>query len=103
VVTKDALPYGRTIGSRPARIFGVNRIGLLRRGFSVDTVTQLRKAYRYLLQAKLNTSQALDAIAVDESLSAPEVRYLTEFIRSSVRGVILRRPTRKALDAVAEE
>ena len=34
VVTKDALPFGRTIGSRPARIFGVNSIGLSRRGFT---------------------------------------------------------------------
>ena len=37
VVTKDALPFGRTIGSRPARIFGVNSIGLTRRGFTADT------------------------------------------------------------------
>ena len=36
VVTKDALPYARTVGSRPARIFGVNTIGLMRRGFSPD-------------------------------------------------------------------
>ena len=34
VVTKDALPYARTVGSRPARIFGANTIGLMRRGFS---------------------------------------------------------------------
>jgi len=36
VVTKDALPFGRTIGSRPARIFGVNSIGLTRRDLTVD-------------------------------------------------------------------
>ena len=103
VVTKDALPFGRTIGSRPARVFGVNSIGLSRRGFTVDTIGQLKLAYRYLLQSKLNTTQALQQIEQDESLSAPEVRYLVEFIRTSQRGVILRRPTRRAEELVADE
>jgi UDP-N-acetylglucosamine acyltransferase len=101
VVTKDALPYGRTIGSRPARIFGVNSIGLARRGFTTDTINQLKRAYRYLLQA--NTSRALAQIEQDTTLSSPEVRYLVEFIRTSQRGVILRRATRKSEELVAEE
>ena len=101
VVTKDALPFGRTIGGRPARIFGVNSIGLARRGFSTDTINQLKRAYRYLLQA--NTTHALAQIDADSTLSSPEVRYLVEFIRSSQRGVILRRPTRKAEELVTEE
>jgi UDP-N-acetylglucosamine acyltransferase len=103
VVTKDALPFGRTIGSRPARIFGVNTIGLSRRGFTLDTIAQLRHAYRYLLQSKLNTTRALAQIEQDASLSTPEVRYLVDFIRSSQRGVILRRPTRRAEELVADE
>jgi UDP-N-acetylglucosamine acyltransferase len=101
VVTKDALPFGRTIGGRPARIFGVNSIGLARRGFSTDTINQLKRAYRYLLQA--NTTHALAQIDADSTLSSPEVRYLVEFIRSSQRGVILRRPTRKTEELVTEE
>jgi UDP-N-acetylglucosamine acyltransferase len=103
VVTKDALPFGRTIGSRPARIFGVNSIGLTRRGFTVDTVEQLKRAYRYLLLSKLNTSRAITQIEQDPSLTSPEVHYLVEFIRSSQRGVILRRPTRRAEELVADE
>ncbi|MEQ1575832.1 MAG: acyl-ACP--UDP-N-acetylglucosamine O-acyltransferase [Vicinamibacterales bacterium] len=103
VVTKDALPFGRTIGSRPARIFGVNTIGLVRRGFTLDTIAQLKHAYRYLLQSKLNTTRALVQIEQDPALSAPEVRYLVEFIRTSQRGVILRRPTRRIEELVAEE
>lgn len=103
VVTKDALPFGRTIGSRPARIFGVNTIGLSRRGFTPDTIAQLRHAYRYLLQSKLNTTRALAQIEQDTSLSTPEVRYLVDFIRSSQRGVILRKPTRRAEELVADE
>jgi UDP-N-acetylglucosamine acyltransferase len=103
VVTKDALPFARTIGSRPARIFGVNTIGLQRRGFTPNTITQLRHVYRYLLQSKLNTTRALAQIEQDSTLSAPEVRYMVEFIRSSRRGVILRRAGRRAEELVADE
>ncbi len=103
VVTKDALPFGRTIGSRPARIFGVNTIGLARRGFTPGTIGALKQAYRYLLQSKLNTSRALAQIEADPTLSAPEVQYLVEFIRTSQRGVILRRPTRRHEELVADE
>ena len=103
VVTKDAPPYGKTIGSRPARIFGVNGIGLARRGFTPGTISQLKRAYRYLLQSKLNTSRALVQIEKDPALTSPEVKYLVEFIRSSQRGVILRRPSRRAEELVADE
>jgi UDP-N-acetylglucosamine acyltransferase len=103
VVTKDALPFARTIGSRPARIFGVNTIGLSRRGFTPDTISQLKQAYRYLIQSKLNTTRALARIEQDPSLSSPDVRYLVDFIRSSRRGVILRRPARRTEELVADE
>jgi UDP-N-acetylglucosamine acyltransferase len=103
IVTKDALPYAKTVGSRPARIFGVNTIGLVRRGFPPDVVTKLRHAYRVLLVSKLNTSRALAQIEADRSLACDEVRYLVGFIRSSTRGVILRRPTRRMEEMVADE
>ena len=101
VVTKDAPPFGRTIGSRPARIFGVNAIGLSRRGFTPDTVAQLKRAYRHLLQS--NTSRALVQIEQDPTLTSPEVHYLVAFIRTSQRGVILRRPSRRQEELVADE
>jgi UDP-N-acetylglucosamine acyltransferase len=103
VITKDALPFGKTIGSRPARVFGPNSIGLSRRGHTQDTIGQLKRAFRYLLQSKLNTTRALAAIERDPSLSAPEVQYLVEFIRSARRGVIIRRPTRRTEEFVADE
>ena len=94
VVTMDALPYGKTVGNR-ARVYGVNTIGLERRGATPQTIAQLKRAYRYLLQSKLNATQALARIDADESLESPEVRYLVNFIRTSNRGVILRRPTKR--------
>src|SRR5436190_12141954 len=95
VVTKDALPFARTVGSRPARIFGTNSIGLVRRGFSPDVVQKLKRCFRYLLQSKLNTTNALRQIEQDESLACAEVEYVVAFIRSSSRGVILRRASRR--------
>jgi UDP-N-acetylglucosamine acyltransferase len=103
VVTKDALPFGKTVGNRPARIFGLNTVGVARRGFSPETIRQLRKAYRYLLSSKLNTTRALLKIEQDPALSSPEIRYLLEFIRTAERGVILRRPTRRTEELVADE
>jgi UDP-N-acetylglucosamine acyltransferase len=99
VVTKDALPFAKTVGNR-ARIYGINTIGLTRRGFSQDTIAKLRRAYRILLHA--NTSRAVAQIDKDPALQSPEVRYVVEFIRSSKRGVGLRRPSRR-LEEVVED
>jgi UDP-N-acetylglucosamine acyltransferase len=100
VVTRDALPFARTVGNR-ARIYGVNTIGLARRGFSQELIGKLRRAYRQLVQH--NTSRALELIERDESLAAPEVSYLVNFITSAQRGVILRRPSRRVDDLAEPE
>jgi UDP-N-acetylglucosamine acyltransferase len=99
VVTKDALPFAKTVGNR-ARIYGINTIGLIRRGFSQDTIAKLRRAYRHLLHS--NTSRALAQIERDASLRCDDVAYVVEFIRSSKRGVGLRRPSRR-LEEVLED
>ena len=103
VITKDALPFARTVGSRPARIFGANSIGLMRRGLSPDVIEKLKKSFRYLTQSKLNTTKALLKISSDKNLACAEVQYLVDFIRSSQRGVILRRATRRAEEILADE
>lgn len=94
IVTKDALPFAKSVGNR-ARLYGLNTIGLVRRGFPPDVVAKLKRAYRLLMVSKLNTSQALAEIEHDATLQCDEVRYLLDFIRSSKRGVVLRRPTRR--------
>ena len=102
VITKDAVPYGKTVGNR-ARIYGLNTIGLVRRHCSQETVAKLKKAYRYLLQSKLNTTHALLRIESDPELKCPEVDYLLAFIRTSKRGVNLRRPSRRMEPAIVDE
>jgi len=103
VITKDALPYARTVGSRPARIFGVNAIGLQRRGVPPDVVAKLKRSFRYLLQSRLNTTGALRQIERDPSLVCAEVQFVVDFIRNAERGVILRRPTRRTEDVMADD
>ncbi len=99
VVTKDALPFAKTVGNR-ARIYGVNTIGLVRRRFSPDAIAKLRRAYRHLLHS--NTSRALAQIERDPSLRCEEVQYVLDFIRTSTRGVGLRRPSRRLEEVVDE-
>ena len=102
VVTKDALPFAKTVGNR-ARIYGLNTIGLMRRGFPPDVISKLKRSFCYLLQSKLNTTGALQQIQRDRSLACAEVQYLLDFIRTSQRGVILRRATRRAEEVLADE
>jgi UDP-N-acetylglucosamine acyltransferase len=85
VVVKDALPFARTVGNH-AGCYGQNTLGLRRRGFSADEIKRISRAFRLLLAAKLNTSQALDAIEKELSGSA-EIDYLIDFIKTSQRGV----------------
>lgn len=92
VITKDALPFAKTVGNR-ARIYGLNTIGLVRRKFSPDSIAKLRRVYRILLHS--NTSRALARIEKDPALQCAEVQYVVDFIRSSSRGVGLRRPSRR--------
>ena len=99
VVTKDALPFVKSVGNR-ARVYGINTIGLMRRGFPQETIAKLRRAYRYLLHS--NTSRALTQIERDPALRCAEVQYLVEFIRTSKRGVGLRRPSRRLEEVVDE-
>lgn len=96
VVTRNALPYAKTVGNR-ARIYGLNSIGLERRGFSKELIGKLRMAYRHLIHH--NTSHAIELIEADPTLAVPEVTYLVEFIQhAGARGVILRRPSRRPGD-----
>lgn len=86
VITKDVLPYSKTVGNR-ARCYGVNKVGLQRKGFTPHSMQVIKQAYRFLLQSKLNTTQALEAIE-KEIPQISEISYLVDFIKSSQRGII---------------
>lgn len=86
VVVKDALPFAISQGNH-AKCYGLNKLGMKRRGYSKETIEQLSHAYHLLLTAKLNTTQAVERIKLEIS-GSPEVDMLVSFIETSQRGVI---------------
>jgi UDP-N-acetylglucosamine acyltransferase len=85
IVTQDVLPFSRTSSRRENKAFGVNSVGLERRGFSPERIRALQKAFRLLLVSKLNTTQALEKM---RALAGDDVALLVAFIERSQRGVI---------------
>jgi UDP-N-acetylglucosamine acyltransferase len=89
IVTQDVLPFSLTSARRENKAFGINKIGLERRGFEPDRLARLQKAFRLLVSAKMNTSQALEKLrSLESEAEGDDVALLVRFIESSQRGVI---------------
>lgn len=86
-VTQDVLPYSLTSAKRETRAYGLNKVGLERRGFDHNRLRAIQHAYRLLLAAKMNTTQAV-ARMKEEGIATEDVAYLIQFIESSERGVL---------------
>lgn len=87
MATQDVLPFSKTSAARENAAYGVNSIGLKRRGFSDDRIAKLQRAYRLLLGSKLNTSQAVEKIKAEGEMTE-DVALLVRFIESAERGII---------------
>jgi UDP-N-acetylglucosamine acyltransferase len=85
--TQDVLPYAKTVSPRDNQSFGVNTIGLERKGLSKESIEALQRAYRILVRSHLKLDEALPKIE-SELGSVREVRYLVDFVRASKRGFI---------------
>jgi len=86
-ITQDVLPFSKTSAARENRAYGLNSVGLKRRGFSDGRIRKLHHAYKVLLASKLNTSQALERLKAESGLGA-DVAMLIRFVETSERGVI---------------
>jgi UDP-N-acetylglucosamine acyltransferase len=87
ICTQDVLPFVKTVGNRPAKTYGVNTIGLGRKGFSKELVEAIQRAYRILVRSKLSLQDSLARIEAELAFHA-EVQYLVDFVRASKRGFI---------------
>ena len=87
VITQDVPPFSKVVTERETRSFGINTIGLERKGFSPERLQTLKRAYRLLLRSKLNTSQALTEMKKTLNDSA-DVKELIEFIEGADRGIV---------------
>ena len=86
LVRKDIPPY-ITVAREPLSYVGVNSIGLRRRGFSNEIITQIQDMYREILVKEQNVAQALKYIETEVEQS-PERNYILDFIKNSQRGII---------------
>jgi len=87
VCTQDVLPFSLTSAKRETHTYGLNKVGLQRRGFTPERLKALQHAYKTLLASRLNTSQALEQLRSDGT-PTEDVAYLLEYIERSQRGII---------------
>jgi UDP-N-acetylglucosamine acyltransferase len=81
VIKKSVLPYSKTASAHEVEVYGANRVGMERAGFSDESIEALQNAFRILTRAGLNTTQALARIQ-EEIPDTAEVRHLVEFIKA---------------------
>ncbi len=85
-ISQDVPPYCRAAGN-PPKLYGLNSVGLDRRGFSKETRQAIKQAYRLVFSSSVTLTQGL-AEAEGEVVQLPEVRQFLQFIRGSERGII---------------
>lgn len=86
-VPKDIPPFVRAVGN-PIQLYGLNSVGLQRRGFKPEAIAELKRAYRLFFRSELNVSQAIEQ-ARAELKQIPEVTALVNFLEASERGTTL--------------
>jgi UDP-N-acetylglucosamine acyltransferase len=89
MVTKDVLPFAMVVSPREVRTYGLNAVGLERRGYSRERIQKIHRAFRVIFNSKLNTTQALEKLKSESSQGQSEdVAMLIRFIEQSERGVV---------------
>lgn len=84
-IKKDIAPYTRGQGN-PYKTVGLNSVGLVRKGFSNDSVAAIKTVYNLFYRSGLNTSQALEAVKELGELT-PEQEIFVDFVRNAERGL----------------
>lgn len=85
MVSQDVPPYCNATGDR-AVLFGLNLVGLKRRGFSAELVSSIKKAYRIIFRSSLRLADAI-ARARTELAPSPQIEHFLAFLEKSERGV----------------
>jgi UDP-N-acetylglucosamine acyltransferase len=86
VVFKDIPPYV-TASGYDANPHGINAEGLKRRGFSAESITNIKRAYKTLYRQSLTLDEA-KVVLKQQALTTPELSLLVEFLNQSTRGII---------------
>ena len=86
-VSKDIPPYVKANGN-PIKLYGLNKVGLERHGFSEEVQRELKRAYRLFFNSDMNLSQARER-AESELQRFPEVEEFLSFFDRSDRGLVI--------------
>jgi UDP-N-acetylglucosamine acyltransferase len=91
VILQDVLPFIRVAGMRPVLLYGLNSVGMRRRGFSRERLSTLKEIFKLIFYSNLNTAQALERI---KTIFTPheDREEIIRFIESSTRGIIKKVP-----------
>ncbi|MGH9564591.1 MAG: acyl-ACP--UDP-N-acetylglucosamine O-acyltransferase [Candidatus Angelobacter sp.] len=87
VVTKDVLPFAKCVTPRHTQTYGLNAVGLERRGFTQERIRRIHHAFRVLLNSRLNTTQAVEKLH-SEGDQGEDVAMLLRFVEASERGIV---------------
>ncbi len=85
-IRKDVVPYG-TVQGEPAKVRGLNLIGLKRHGFSNKVIKNVKEIYRIIYFSNFNTQQAIEKLEKDFD-DSEELKYILKFIKESERGIV---------------
>jgi UDP-N-acetylglucosamine acyltransferase len=86
VVDKDVPPFVKVSGYY-AKPFGLNTVGMKRRGFSEETILNLKRAYKIIYRQGLTTKRAIEKL-LPMVAECPEIQMLIDFLQTSTRGII---------------
>lgn len=86
-ITQDVLPFSLTSAKRDVHAFGMNSVGLQRKGFSKQRLRKIHTAYRLILSSKMNIGEALARLKAEADLGE-DVERLMKFVESSERGIL---------------
>ena len=84
-IVQDVCPYVIADGN-PARVVGLNSVGLSRNGITPEGKSLLKKAYRIIFRSGMKLSEAIEEMEQDFP-STPEVEHLLRFLRNCERGL----------------
>ncbi|MBV9145895.1 MAG: acyl-ACP--UDP-N-acetylglucosamine O-acyltransferase [Acidobacteria bacterium] len=86
-ITQDVLPFSLTSAKRDVHAFGMNSVGLERKGFSKERLRKIHRAYRTLLSSRMNIGESLEKLKAESDLGE-DVARLIRFVEGSQRGIL---------------
>lgn len=86
VISRDIPPYV-IVGGSPTKPRGINNVGMERKGFSADSILQIKRAFKLIYKSRLKLEEAIEKLT-EMASESPEVEPIIEFLQKSGRSII---------------